>query len=65
MKISEKRELLISQITNLQVYTIKTPLIGQFPIKMVFLVQKNVLLEDLLHQESKHALLADLAQFKP
>ena len=36
MKISEKRGLLISQIPNLQVYTIKTPLIGRISIKTGF-----------------------------
>ena len=36
MKISEKRGLLISQIPNVRVYTIKNPLIGR-----VFLGPKN------------------------
>ena len=36
MKISEKRGFLISQIPDLRVYTIKTPLIGQIYIKMGF-----------------------------
>jgi hypothetical protein len=36
MKIREKRGLLISQIPDLQVYTIKSPLIGRISIKTGF-----------------------------
>jgi hypothetical protein len=45
----QKRGLLISEFPDLQVYTVKTPLIGWISIKTVFLVPKTVLLEESLH----------------
>jgi hypothetical protein len=37
----QKRGLLISEIPDLQVYTVKTPLIGWISIKTVFFGSKN------------------------